>query len=309
MNMKEPLISVIIPHLNQPDELEFCLQSLDRQTLSPDSFEVIVVDNGSATLPNPAARRFPLRVLQELEQGPGPARNRGAGQASGGILAFIDADCRADRDWLRQALQGMQAKPAKTVLGGDVRIWRENPPSFTALEAYESVFAYRFQLYIEKQGFCGTGNLVVKRENFREIAPFKGIQHAEDIEWGRSARLAGYSFAFLPEMIVFHPARKSIRELMKKWDRHIQHGLTASRERPFWLARWLLRAAAILASPALDWVTIARSDRLNGIGPRLKAAGVLTLIRIYRFAAMIRVLFGDNRISWNAGASVRSAGA
>ncbi|MGO9983517.1 MAG: glycosyltransferase family 2 protein [Rhodomicrobium sp.] len=309
MNTQKPLISVIIPHLNQLDELEFCLESLNGQTLDPVSFEVIVVDNGSKTLPSPAPQRFPLRVLQELEPGPGPARNRGAEVAAGAILAFIDADCRADSDWLKQALQLIQESSAKTILGGDVQIWRENPPSFTALEAYESVFAYRFQLYIEKQGFCGTGNLVVRREDFQEIGPFKGIQHAEDVEWGRSVRLAGFKFRFVPEMIVFHPARKSIKELMKKWDRHIGHALNASRGQPFWLPIWLARATAILISPAIDWLKVARSDRISGFGPRIKANGVMTLIRVYRFGKMISVLFGDNRISWNAGTSVRNAGA
>ena len=37
------MISVIIPHLNQPHALEACLRSLDTQTLGRDAFEIIVV--------------------------------------------------------------------------------------------------------------------------------------------------------------------------------------------------------------------------------------------------------------------------
>jgi cellulose synthase/poly-beta-1,6-N-acetylglucosamine synthase-like glycosyltransferase len=47
VTLSKPLISVIVPHLNQPDSLDACLSSLDVQTLGRDRFEVIVVDNGS----------------------------------------------------------------------------------------------------------------------------------------------------------------------------------------------------------------------------------------------------------------------
>ena len=87
--------------------------------------------------------------------------------------------------------------------------------AITALEAYESVFAYRFKLYIEEHGFSGTGNLVVRRADFKTIGPFRGIEVAEDIDWGQRARAAGYTFVYVPEMIVFHPARESIQEYVQ----------------------------------------------------------------------------------------------
>jgi len=41
----QPLVSVVIPHLNQMDALELCLKSIDAQSLEH-PFEIIVVDNG-----------------------------------------------------------------------------------------------------------------------------------------------------------------------------------------------------------------------------------------------------------------------
>ena len=109
MKSKKPLISVIIPHLNQPNGLEACLGSLDSQTLERSAFEVIVVDNGSASLPKAVIERYPgTSLLQESRPGPGLARNRGVEAASADILAFIDADCRAHPDWLRSALRALQ---------------------------------------------------------------------------------------------------------------------------------------------------------------------------------------------------------
>ena len=189
------LISIVIPHRDQPEALEACLSSLDAQSLARSFFEIIVVDNGSVCLPDDIVARHPgTRLLQELQPGPGPARNLGARNATGAILAFIDADCRAHPDWLRNAKQTLCSSPERTILGGDLRIWRDNTDSSTSIEAYESVFGYRFKLYIEQHGFCGTGNLLVRRADFERIGPFAGIKFAEDIEWGQRARDAGFAF-------------------------------------------------------------------------------------------------------------------
>ena len=106
MAISSPAISVIVPHLNQPEGLEACLASLDAQTLERNLFEVIVVDNGSDFIPEDIITRHSgARLLQEAQPGPGPARNLGSENARGEILAFIDADCRADSEWLRTAVR------------------------------------------------------------------------------------------------------------------------------------------------------------------------------------------------------------
>jgi GT2 family glycosyltransferase len=301
----KPSISVVIPHLNQPQALEACLSSLYSQTLERTAFEVIVVDNGSNSMPEAVVERYPgTLLLQELVPGPGPARNRGVASASADVLAFIDADCRAHPDWLANAFQALRSAPARTVLGGDVQIWHHREASTTAIEAYESVFAYRFKLYIEQHGFSGTGNLVVRRSDFDDIGPFQDIGVAEDIEWGRRARAAGYSFRYVPEMIVFHPARQSLRELYVKWDRHIQHAVNAGRGTKIWRAQWALRALAIFVSPIFDWTKVLASDRIDGTTVRLKAIWVLCAVRCYRAYKMINLLFSNNGVLWNRDATI-----
>jgi glycosyltransferase involved in cell wall biosynthesis len=300
MKPKKPLISVIIPHLNQPRDLEACLRSLYSQTLEPSAFEVIVVDNGSTPVPLAVIERYPGTVLlQESRPGPGPARNRGVEVANGDILAFTDADCRTHPGWLNSAVSALRDSPRQTILGGDVRIWRQPNAAITAIEAYESVFAYRFKLYIEQHGFCGTGNLVMRKSDFANIGPFRGIELAEDIEWGQRARAAGYSFRYAPEMVVFHPARRSLRELFVKWDRHIQHAVNAGSKSRIWQAKWVLRALAVLLSPAIDWSKVVASDRIDGVWPRAKAISTLTAVRCYRAYKMIHALIASKQVTWN----------
>ena len=232
------------------------------------------------------------------------ARNRGADAASGDILAFIDADCRAHPDWLRSALHALQTSPKQTILGGDVQIWRKSKTAITALEAYESVFAYRFKLYIEEHGFSGTGNLVVRCADFKIIGPFRGIEVAEDIDWGQRARAAGYTFVYVPEMIVFHPARESIQELYVKWDRQIQHAVNSRDNNVMWHIRWVLRAFSILVSPVVDWTNVIVSDRIHGASPRLKAIFVLLAIRVYRAYKMISLLLSNKGVMWNRDSAI-----
>ncbi len=294
------MISVIIPHLNQPEGLEACLRSLDAQTLDRDLFEVIVVDNGSAVAPSEViAPHRGTRLLQEARPGPGPARNVGAAASTGEVLAFIDADCRAHPDWLRTAAQTLGSSPRGTILGGDVRIWRDGNEKLTAIQAYESVFAYRFKLYIERRGFSGTGNLAMLRSDFDTIGPFAGIEVAEDVEWGKRACAAGFKFCYVPDMIVFHPARNSLQELYDKWDRHIRHDRNMSAGEPAWKLRWTGRALLLLGSPIVDAVTVFRSDRIQGIIARCKATAVLCAIRAHRAITMLGLLRTSKSIVWN----------
>jgi glycosyltransferase involved in cell wall biosynthesis len=297
---KGPLISVIVPHLNQPKQLESCLCSLDTQSLARDSFEIIVVDNGSAANPEDIIADHPrTRLLRELQAGPGPARNSGAQAASGEILAFIDADCRAHRDWLSSALQNIRSLPEGTILGGDVQIWRSRWNTFTGIEGYENIFQYRFKFFIEQHGYCGTGNLVVRRADYERVGPFAGIEFAEDVEWGQRARAAGLRFRYVPEMVVFHPARCSLQELCAKWDRHTQHELNMARRKRGWKIRWIARALAVLASPAVHFMTVLGSDRIRGVSARLKAISVLFAIRAYRARKMLSLLSRSNVVIWN----------
>lgn len=91
--------SIVVPVYNDWAPLEACLESLARQTNSPE-FEVVIVDDGSGSEAPPSIhqfdRRFPLSILRQSHAGIAAARNRGIQSAKGAILLFTDADCRLD---------------------------------------------------------------------------------------------------------------------------------------------------------------------------------------------------------------------
>lgn len=288
-----PRISVVIPHLNQPAFLRRCLASLMEGRRRPD--EIFVVDNGSATLPEAVCAEVEgVRLLQEATPGPGPARNRGVAESRGGILAFIDADCVADPEWLAVIEAVFAGDPGAEILGGDVRILYADAGRITPLEAYESIYAFRMDRYIAREGFTGTGNLAVRRAVLDRVGPFAGLEVAEDRDWGQRATGMGHDLRYIAGMRVYHPARQDFAELARKWDRHSAHDYGAYRARRLGRLQWLARTAAMAVSPAVEGLRILRSDRVEGAQARLLAFAVLARIRWYRTRIMLQLMLSDD---------------
>lgn len=290
--LAEPRLSVIIPHLNQPGMLTRCLNSLAAGTRAAD--EVIVVDNGSHELPEAICAAHPtVRLLSEPTPGPGPARNAGVAAATGDILAFIDADCIADPGWIA-AIHAAFADPSAEILGGDVRIAYEDPTRLTLLEAYESIYAYRMDIYIRRDGFTGTGNLAVRRQVMEAVGPFAGLGVAEDIDWGRRATAVGFRLLYIPAMRVYHPARQNFTELTQKWNRHLGHFFADATARRLGRSRWALRTVVMMASPLGEIPKILVSDRVSGVRARWLAFLGVVRIRLYRARVMAWLLAGGD---------------
>ncbi len=300
-----PRASVIIPHLNTPELLVRCLQSVAAQRLDRGWFEIIVVDNGSRVPLDVVAAAWPgVRFLVEREPGPGPARNLGVAHARGRVLAFVDADIRVAPGWLWRGVRAVERNPAHPY-GGDVRIDFIDPRHPTGIEAFEAVFSFRQKMYIRKRGFSGTGNLMVDRDLWAKVGPFGPIGTAEDSDWGLRARAMGHPTRYLPRMIVFHPARRSMNELEGRWGRMIGHNFHMHREagKPLW--QWRLRAWAVLGSAIVHVPKLLVAVRVPTFVGRLKGVGVLFQTRWYRFITMRRIARDeglDQIMQWNRAA-------
>lgn len=289
-----PTLTVIIPHLNAPEILAWCLRALADQRDDGVSFDVIVVDNGSAQRPEAvcAAHDF-VRLVDEPTPGPGPARSCGARRARSDLLAFIDCDCIAQPGWIACIAGYLASHPETDVIGGDVRIARVDPERPTAIEAYESVYGYRFQLYIEHHHYTGTGNMAVRRPIFERVGDFAGIQIAEDMDWGRRATALGIRIDYVAGMRIETPARDDFQQLTRKWDRHIGHDFEKVSGSIGHL-RWTLRALALAASPLAEIARIIRSNRISGLRERGLAFWCLMRIRLYRSRRMLALLIGGD---------------
>lgn len=209
-----PQVSVVVPVVDDPERLRACLEALAAQESVV--LEAIVVDNGSRLSPRSLVESFPFaRMLEEPSPGSYQARNRGAAMARGPVLAFTDADCRPRRDWLAEALRRFDCDTSITAIGGRIALDRSRHAS--GAEAYERVYAFRQDRYVGQHGFAATANLIVRREAFLAIGGFDGsLRSGGDYEWGRRLVRSGYRLEYVDNVVVEHPARARLGELVRK---------------------------------------------------------------------------------------------
>src|SRR5262245_57268854 len=116
----ESLVSVVIPHYEDFENLDRCLTALASQTRDG-PIEILVADNGSPSgeksLLDTIAGRAHFVIVRE--RGAGPTRNGGVTAARGTILAFIDSDCVPSRRWLAE---GVAALKSFDVVGGKIAV-------------------------------------------------------------------------------------------------------------------------------------------------------------------------------------------
>lgn len=285
------LVSVVIPHFNDLNNLQRCLFLLTKQTLPTGQFEVIVADNNSKC-GLAAVKRIcggQARVVPAVIQGAAEARNIGVAASRGQYLAFIDSDCFPSHDWLER---GVAALAKAEMIGGRVETVAEDEENLTAVEAFEKIFAFDFKRYIETEGFSGAGNMFVPRKIFDQVGGFRsGV--SEDKDWGRRAVVLGFHWLYDADVQVSHRARKNWEELRSKWRRITRESYQLEMERLFGRVRWMMRAWLILVSPFIHTVRVFRSSKLDRLSDKLKAIGVLFRIRSWRFIESYRILADD----------------
>jgi glycosyltransferase involved in cell wall biosynthesis len=285
------LVSVIVPHLNDYDNLDGCLTLIGAQTFPGDRTEVIVADNGSSRGLD-AVRQIVGsrgRVIEVAERGAGPARNAGVRASSGEAIAFIDSDCRPDERWLEE---GLAELAMADFAGGRVDVLVEDPRRMTPAEAFESVFAFRNERYVKDLGFTVTASMFVWRAVFDAVGGFKnGVP--EDKDWGERAQRLGFRVRFAAKSIVGHPARRTMPELKRKWRRLTLESCEGARQDGKGAARILLRQWAALFAVAPHAFVALGSRRVSGIRNRFVAVGALARIRAYRFMVAHKAVLGS----------------
>ena len=114
-----PKVSVVVCAYNAASTLRECLASIERVEY-PD-YEVILVDDGSTDLTPQIAADFPkVRTVRQDNHGLSFARNVGAEHARGEIVAYTDADCVVDEDWLRCLMQAMRDQGVPAIGGPNI---------------------------------------------------------------------------------------------------------------------------------------------------------------------------------------------
>ena len=208
----ELLCSVIVPVYNGAQVIECCLKSLANQTVAPDRYEIIAVDDGSvdetATTVQSWIVQNPqviVRLVYQAHAGPAAARNRGARMARAPYLLFTDADCRVIPRWIEALLQGFdQPGSPAGLMGTYLSDQTTLAARFAQLEFDDR---YRRMTRRPEIDLVATYSAAFRRDVFLLEGGFdQSFPEAnnEDVEFSYRLSEAGHHMRFVPEAQVYH---------------------------------------------------------------------------------------------------------
>ena len=215
-----PDVSIIIPVKDRPKDIAECLQSLAGLNYPEDKMEVIVVDDGSKQSISDIVSSFNAKLIRiEESQGAAVCRNIGAQNAGGDILAFLDADCMADKNWLREMVPFLQIEGIGAA-GGLVDSYYHK----SHLDRYEEAFSSLsmgkrmiFQGNTESNFYVPSCNLLVKSTVFRAMGGFKkGMHVGEDVDLCWRIRKNGHVLLYVPVGKVDHKHRNKLFKMLQR---------------------------------------------------------------------------------------------
>lgn len=230
MSTARPPVSVIVPFVGSPADLDRLIEDLRTLERKPGD-ELIIVDNRhphSAPL-RPAPPAGDIR-LERADRVPGPAsaRNRGAEAAVGEWLVFIDADTRP-AEGLLDAYFDAPPEPDTGVLAGAI----VDVAARRTLVARHDVIRQRMSqdMTLQRTGspYAQTANCAVRREAFQAVGGFDELARGEDADLCFRLREAGWALEQRPQARVEHLARETFRGWLSQ---QLRHGRSAA-----WLNR------------------------------------------------------------------------
>ncbi len=236
--------SIVICTYLRTRELFDTLNALCRQSVPRAQFEVVIVDNDPEASAKeacaPFARAFRnLAYVKEESLGVSFARTKGAMQAHGDWVAYLDDDCVPEPTWLEHLLRGTVVSPKPGVVAGTVLpSWSSEPPTWLRPEfhPYLSLCDYAgpasgFWLGFPAQ-YPLTANSAYPRALLVELGGFSsqlGRKGNDVLLWGEDTELnfriqkAGYGMWYCPKAVVHHviPAARMKRSFFRSryyWD-------------------------------------------------------------------------------------------
>ncbi len=213
--------SVIVPVYNRPDEVDELLESLTSQ--SADSFEVIIVEDGSQVTCRHVCERYADRLdihyFYKDNSGPGQSRNYGAERAQGEYLLILDSDVVLPPDYLRAVNDELEVEPAEAFGGPD-----KASPSFTAVQ---KAISYSMTSFFTTGGIRGgkkkmdkfyprSFNMGIRRDVYLGLHGFSDMRFGEDIDFSIRIFKAGCSCRLFPEAWVWHKRRADFRKFWRQ---------------------------------------------------------------------------------------------
>jgi GT2 family glycosyltransferase len=239
-------LSVVIPTYNQADLLKESLLSLVDQTLSPQTYEIVVVDDGSTDQTATVLRGFgpPVRVVRlPANRGRSAARNAGIRAADAPLVALVDSDIIVGRDFLSTHLEAHRQHGNGILSRGPV------------IDVSDVATARDGQLpkLVSSPAYLTTANVALAKDAllraglFDEHFPGYGW---EDFDLGFRLKRLGIKRVFCRQAVAFHVDPNQDRsdrmgDLLAKESARAASAAYFYRKHPTLGVRWLIQATRL----------------------------------------------------------------
>jgi GT2 family glycosyltransferase len=185
-----PVVSFIIPVRNDAARLRGCLKTIRANTYPATCVEILVADNGSTDGSVETARACGAKVIELPELPVAALRNRAAANATGDVLAFVDADHEIDAAWVASAVERFD-DPAVAAVGALCMA----PPGGTWVQHMYDGLRGRTVGRGDVE-WLGSGNMAVRRSAFDRVGGFDmRLETCEDVDLCQRLRAAGHRLA------------------------------------------------------------------------------------------------------------------
>jgi GT2 family glycosyltransferase len=217
---KWPRVSVVVCAYNAADTLDDCLNALTG--LKYPDFEIILVNDGSKDATGEVARRHAgVRVIDIPNGGLSAARNVGLDAATGEIVAYTDADTRADEDWLTFLVQPFINSDV-VASGGPNVVPADDPPMAQSIARAPGgpTHVLLDDRIAEHVPGC---NMAFRREALLAIGGFNPIylRAGDDVDVCWRLQAKGWRIGFASSALVWHHHRSSVKAY---WRQQVGYG-------------------------------------------------------------------------------------
>lgn len=208
--------TLIIPAYNAEKTIAYCLDSALTQSISREEYEIIVVDDGSTDNTYEIVKNYPVVLIQQQNQGPASARNKGAENASGNILIFTDSDCDLDRNFLEGMVSSIEQGNGIVGVQG---CYKTRQKAFMA-QFGQAEIETRYKIMAKSKyiDFIGTYAAAYRKDIFLKYGGFDTgflLASGEDTEYSYKLHRYGQKMVFNPLAFVYHQHPSKLSHYLK----------------------------------------------------------------------------------------------
>jgi glycosyltransferase involved in cell wall biosynthesis len=214
-------VSIIIPTKNNVNMLEKCLKSIQCLDFPKDEYEVIIVDGYSTDGTVEIAKKYGCKVIFEDKGTISYARDLGLKYSKGEFIAFTDADCIVDKNWLNELLKEFRDENVAAV--GGPNITPEDDTEFAKcvgdILSFLSKVGARYGVeegVVREIYHNPTCNVMYRKSIPEKVGGFNhSLITVDDEELDYRIRRKGYRILYTPHAIVYHYRRRTWRSFAK----------------------------------------------------------------------------------------------